>query len=202
MGYTHYFSHKKDITQDAWEKITRDFELLLSALPEHSESAGGGCRDEPLKIASWQKEAPIIDWDDETIAFNGAPEEMSHETMYLGRSKQTTALELELSEKDKIFIFCKTARKPYDLLVCGLLILVNHYAPNAYEIDSDGDAGDWTPALRWVQKICGNPSRTFGLPHAIGTVIPDHPGTTKANLGILEEWLKEKPTKDACSWLH
>ena len=41
--------------------------------------------------------------------------------------------------------FCKTARKPYDLLVCA--VLLSAYNILGYELSSDGGFEDWQPAI-------------------------------------------------------
>jgi len=47
---------------------------------------------------------------------------------------------------------CKTARKPYDFAVCGVLILAYNYLPDIVLVTSDGDAYDWDPALNYVRQ--------------------------------------------------
>lgn len=73
------------------------------------------------------------------IMFNGVGEE-GHETFLL-----------EL--KPKNFEFCKTARKPYDLLVCATLLLAEHHAPGVLEISSDGDREEWSFPLAWARGV-------------------------------------------------
>lgn len=70
------------------------------------------------------------------ITFNGIGD-AAHETMWFDR-------------KGDGFQFCKTARKPYDIAVIALLLLANRYAPEVWDIGSDGDAKDWQPTLDWV----------------------------------------------------
>lgn len=41
------------------------------------------------------------------------------------------------------FTFCKTARKPYDAVVCAVLILAKAYFGKNIEISSDGDWAEW-----------------------------------------------------------
>ena len=65
---------------------------------------------------------------DDIIKFNGI-DDLEHETMIL-------------TKEGVGWSFCKTARKPYDRVVSGLLILVSVTAPNAFRISSDGDIGD------------------------------------------------------------
>jgi len=63
---------------------------------------------------------------EELIRFNGIDED-GHETFYFSAGKED-------------FAFCKTARKPYDVVVCECLLVLNHFIP-ALEINSDGMCG-------------------------------------------------------------
>ena len=68
-----------------------------------------------------------------SIRFNGVGE-LSHETFMVDRIYRD-------------FEFCKTNRKPYDLAVCSVLILVSLYADGG-EISSDG-LGDTYTDSEW-----------------------------------------------------
>lgn len=46
--------------------------------------------------------------------------------------------------------FCKTARKPYDLLVCACLIAATDYL--GYDVSSDGRFKNWKPAIDFYLK--------------------------------------------------
>ena len=51
------------------------------------------------------------------------------------------------------FDFCKTARKPYDVVVCAALLAIKHHQGDNVEIRSDGDFGDeWQPAYRLYRR--------------------------------------------------
>ncbi len=41
------------------------------------------------------------------------------------------------------FNFCKTAYKPYDLLVTAFLIIAKHYLKDSFKVSSDGTNNDW-----------------------------------------------------------
>ncbi|KAH8755044.1 hypothetical protein F5883DRAFT_526574 [Diaporthe sp. PMI_573] len=49
--------------------------------------------------------------------------------------------------------WCKTDRKPYDLIVCATLLRAKHLAPNAVKISSDGDWDDWSEAVATVNSL-------------------------------------------------
>lgn len=54
--------------------------------------------------------------------------------------------------------FCKTNRKPYDILVCFSLLALNHAIdnPDAFSFSSDGDNSDWEEAKELFTKITGS----------------------------------------------
>lgn len=137
MGYTHYFGQNRGATIEEWSAITADVKKLVEkgGVPLWSEY------DEPGT-------APVIDADQ--ILFNGCAED-GHETFYLQRDLYPQ------------FNFCKTVRKPYDLIVCGVLIIAEKHAPGAWDIGSDGSYGEgewqsseWTPAINKVAEILGD----------------------------------------------
>lgn len=45
--------------------------------------------------------------------------------------------------ENKDFNFCKTARKPYDIVVTACLALLKHRLGDAFTVSSDGRANDW-----------------------------------------------------------
>jgi hypothetical protein len=49
--------------------------------------------------------------------------------------------------------FCKTEHRPYDDVVCVLLISYAHHFPGYVEVKSDGDSTDWERAATWYQDI-------------------------------------------------
>lgn len=96
----------------------------------------------PVKIGDGYGEEdgqPVIDSD--LICLNGIGDDV-HESFYLPRD-------------DVKFNFCKTARKPYDLIVTAMLIMADYHAPNAYRIASDGEIGNWQNGLDYATEVLG-----------------------------------------------
>jgi hypothetical protein len=54
--------------------------------------------------------------------------------------------------------FCKTARKPYDILVCVSLLAFNHAFdnPDVFNFSSDGDNAEWEEAKDLFTRITGS----------------------------------------------
>ena len=142
MGYTHYFTPKK-VTQEKWNEFVEECNLLNKNLPTHSESAGGYFKDEKLIICGGNG-ADIPIFNKTEVWFNGDERNgLDHETFYITRNNDDWS-------------FCKTARKPYDLLVCAVLIAAHNIL--GYEVTSDGDLEDWKEAIDlYSEVIYGEP---------------------------------------------
>lgn len=130
MGYTHYFPQKREVTSEEWSRIVGFFGKIMkaSSVPIVREYDEPGT--EP-KVTS------------DEIWFNGVGED-GHETMTLYR-------------KHEGFVFCKTIRKPYDVVVGALLAVAAHVAPGAWDMGSDGDEheDEWQAALDLARKAVG-----------------------------------------------
>lgn len=135
MGYTHHFKQNRTATPEEWARITEDLTEVL----KHT--------DVPL-CYDYDKPNTPPQIDHEAIVFNGLDDD-GHETFFLQR------------EKYPQFNFCKTARKPYDIVVCAALIIAEHHAPGAWDIGSDGDYSDpsddeWGQAFSLVKRVLGD----------------------------------------------
>jgi hypothetical protein len=68
-------------------------------------------------------------------------------------SHETFAIPLRVSHLQD-FDFCKTARKPYDVVVTGVLCIL---AEAGLDVSSDGEAEDWEAGRAWAQGVLGRP---------------------------------------------
>lgn len=129
MGYTHYFDQQKHATPEQWKSICEAFNQMRTA----------ALITEPLPIQLEDDHTgqPLVD--DNFIRFNGIGRN-GHETMVLNRTGRK-------------FQFCKTAQKPYDAAVTATLIIAHHFAPDVWDIASDGDRDDWIPGLALVKRV-------------------------------------------------
>jgi hypothetical protein len=57
--------------------------------------------------------------------------------------------------KDFVFAFCKTAYKPYDLVVTACLIVFKNYFKDNFIVSSDGNDSDWQEAKEICHKVLG-----------------------------------------------
>jgi hypothetical protein len=130
MGYTHYWKTGRDISKAAWSKIARDAKTAIVYVVDNLAQLANEY-DEPGTI-------PAVT--DEFIRFNGVGDE-GHETFRFTRLKTS-------------FEFCKTARKPYDIAVCLILLIAQEHSSNVVA-SSDGDADDWKQAIELFAQIFG-----------------------------------------------
>ena len=127
MGYTHYFEAKRSFTDAEWVSLCAATTTIIAASPAKIV----GENDDPSS-------APEIG--DELIAFNG-PGDDGHETFWLPKLKSG-------------FQFCKTARKPYDVVVVAILCAAQALAPGALRIASDGGSDGMVAGLELARLAC------------------------------------------------
>jgi hypothetical protein len=142
MGYTHYFKHKKT-GKRKWAKIVEDCKKLADNLPE--DVLIDGC-----------SAYPTPQFDSKEIYFNGTDEGfkwIDHKNNKYPKNGHETFVLSQAGSGG--FAFCKTARKPYDLLVCACLLVYKHHSPKTMDLGSDGDSEDWKEAEAFVKKILG-----------------------------------------------
>jgi hypothetical protein len=133
MGYTHYFPQTRDFTDAEWDEIKAAADML--AIPGLAFGWDGRGKPEISDIR---------------ISLNGdAKNGYDHETFEIRK------------EKIESFTFCKTAQKPYDMIVVAILCVCHGIAPGALDISSDGEPQDWFPGLH-VAKTA-NPAAALPL---------------------------------------
>lgn len=141
MGYTHYWTKQRAFTQKEWASLIGITSLLLQKAPGKTATAGGYHKDDPLEIQrDWDDERPP-EVTKERIWFNGAGD-LGHETF-------------ALMQNEVGFNYCKTARKPYDLLCCAVLLAAHEIAPDAIALGTDGEVEDWKPAAEFFEEATG-----------------------------------------------
>jgi hypothetical protein len=161
MGYTHYWYRPETLNAVTFRLFAEDVRQLLAHLPEHSSSAGGYFEDDPLVIRGWNgTEEPEIT--SSLVLFNGDREQdLEHESCYIPRIFEPQTWERPDPEHENMYFqFCKTARKPYDLLVTATLIRFKHHFPEV-DIGSDGYAKDWIEGLKLCTAVFGSASLPF-----------------------------------------
>lgn len=54
----------------------------------------------------------------------------------------------------KGFNFCKTGRRPYDIVVVAILCAINNICGDCFDITSDGDRKDWINGFLLCRDAC------------------------------------------------
>lgn len=111
MGYTHYWT-PQPLDEEAWNRVA---EVARRAIEEAKRDDIKVCYEFDLPSSE-----PLVSG--ETIRFNG-PGDEGHETFSVERSGGA-------------WDFCKTASKPYDTVVCAVLLALRD---EGYTVTSDGD---------------------------------------------------------------
>ena len=123
MGYTHYWTpSKKEASPEVVKQFKDAFQSMLKLVPNTIQTDYFG---------------------DDVIRFNGidhGDEDLSHETM-----------EVRFDGGGE-WNFCKTARKPYDVVVVASLIIAEKLGMIA-SWSSDGDAEDHVEGRNLAEKV-------------------------------------------------
>lgn len=117
---------------------------------------------------------------DGIVRFNGIDDD-GHEPFDIPRVMQRANWQTP-DEYGRLFDFCKTARKPYDTLVCAVLIAFKYHFGDQVAVSSDGSwDGEWYGPSEWNGKewvITGEkqlePEWVNGR-HLYERVFPDRP---------------------------
>lgn len=144
MGYTHYWTQKRDITAREWATATADVHTILKQAQLDGielADAGGEAGTKP-------------DVDAQQFSFNGV-DDAGHETFQINRLIDTRAPRYD--GDNPAWAFCKTAQKPYDTAVTAVLCyLASALAKPAFTVTSDGDVADWQDGLTLARKALPN----------------------------------------------
>jgi len=167
MGYTHYWTYKPNQIKDT-EELRKKFLVarnvikvargIISRNPFiHRGQAGGYYDNVPCIIRGGLGEGrPMIN--ESQVWFNGDGKmNMDHETF---------SIRWYDDSNPNGFGFCKTNRKPYDLLVCVSLLAFQHAFdnPDVFTFSSDGDNAEWQTAKDVFTSITGS---------FVGEIFPD-----------------------------
>jgi hypothetical protein len=141
MGYTHYWYYNP---AKAGEDKEASFSKAVSEIAKYKsllESRGLVVRG-PMGEGAAEVNA-------EVVAYNGDESQgLDHESFYVERDEQRPR---------NGFAFCKTARKPYDTLVClSLMSLFEAFGDReVFSYCSDGDERDWEEACSIYREVNG-----------------------------------------------
>lgn len=126
MGYTHYWSKEGEINPADYKAALKDCVKIIKS--KLDILAGPEATGKP-KVSMG-------------ISFNGKDDE-GHETFSLPPSP----------DQLKKFEFCKTARKPYDVVVTACLARMAEV--KGFGVSSDGNASEWSDGLALASSVLG-----------------------------------------------
>lgn len=143
MGYTHYWRLKKDCKKlSNW--CVNDIKRIVK---KHKDI---------IQYEDDVKKKSVVK--DTLIRFNGIGKE-GHETFYFQVPLKPDEYQ-KFDEKGYLFNFCKTARKPYDIVVCEILLVLKAELGNKMILESDGFSnytcsfdGVWSEAIEEVKQM-------------------------------------------------
>lgn len=152
MGYTHYWTQRRNFTAEEWGTVSGDLRALLNfAENERGIVLADGCGDggtRPDFTKAW-------------IIFNGLGDD-SHESFVVDRIRPPK----EPWEKTRGGGFCKTERKPYDVVTTACLCYLATIA-ETHDASSDGRGRDWVAGLELAQEALPRYANRIDIPMGI-----------------------------------
>ena len=142
MGYTHYWRQKRDFTEQEWIGVARIAKAIF--------------QDQSHIVAGWDGNGdPEVDM--EHISFNGVGRYDSHESCTFTRlmEEKPEWIRQEVYDREGSFNFCKTARKPYDIVVVHLLGYISRVYPDIIVPSSDGGDKVFENLGKTMERLIG-----------------------------------------------
>jgi hypothetical protein len=140
MGYTHYWRFNTP-KRGTTAKIDAAYQTAIkdcTAVIQTYYKANGGLSGFTAHAKPGQYGG---------LEVNGA-RELSHEPMVLR----------EHFKQNESFNFCKTNRKPYDVVVVACLCILQHHLGTNISVSSDGNTLDWVAGLELARRTLKNKS--------------------------------------------
>lgn len=138
MGYTHYWTFQQPKRGDAakvealYQKAVKDCAKIIRT---YYEAFGG--------LSGYTAHTPIGTYGG--ILVNGKGDDAHEDFSLREHFKQNL-------EPDN-WNFCKTARKPYDVVVTACLIVLKHRLGDRIDVSSDGFQHDWEAGLDLAKRV-------------------------------------------------
>lgn len=138
MGYTSYWEYKPEAIEDT-EKLRKMFSKASKQIKKFCDFISKN----DIKICGGLGEGKPI-FNESEVWFNGdASQHLDHETFKIYWSETSNS-------------FCKTNRKPYDVLVCfALLTFAEIFPKEVFNFSSDGTMADeeWQAAVELYESF-------------------------------------------------
>jgi len=139
MGYTHYLTiPKTKPVKGTAERNEKRYQLAIKdcqrIIRRFSKLNGG--------LSGFTAHTKVGKYGG--IEVNGSREN-GHETFILR----------EHFRDNEDFSFCKTAQKPYDVVVVACLTVLQHRLKGAVKVASDGDTKEWEQGVAMAKRVTG-----------------------------------------------
>lgn len=184
MGYTHYWTYKNptialakymnqesdiykldyDQREDAYKSLP-DKNKIIKRIENHVTAFKAIAKDVQLIVDEARKKGIVIcgglgegepNISQTNIWLNGdGSKDLDHETFAVDLFDIGRFNTIEKLKNDEIWAFCKTAHKPYDLVVCASLMAIKHHLKSDFEVSSDGsiEYGEWDIAIKFYEEL-------------------------------------------------
>lgn len=144
MGYTHYWTFKKT---DKTRVLENHYQIAISDCNKVIKYYNRAVKRINEKHYSRLSGYSAFTSDYGGIKFNGVGKFM-HEDFTLREH-----FNQNFENFGKGFDFCKTARKPYDIVGTACLCILKYRLGNAIEVESDGEYLDFNEGLELARKV-------------------------------------------------
>lgn len=162
MGYTHYWEYDPSSAewQDNWNQLASDAEKLAVRFIDDTllDLEGPWVGDNKFGMrgpAQFDNKYIFLnatgDEGHETFILWGSPDE--YLATYDGHSRYDEYKVEQYQKENKIWEFCKTARKTYDSLVTAILIRASVLMPESLTVDSDGSWQEWQEGRNLYEQV-------------------------------------------------
>lgn len=173
MGYTHYWYTNREGDQRAYSEALLDIAEIIrhspvplagnhgDGEPQFTDSYIGfngrddlGCPGASCRYCGGPGATYATDHDQahETCLFETVLSEIKHPS-YESRPDD----ELRFGPGDWHFECCKTAQKPYDVIVTACLARLAECGPRTVVVHSDGEPADWEAGVKLASIMLGRP---------------------------------------------
>lgn len=148
MGYTHYFEYPPTKIDDAtWDRFTAACADIFDAAEARGIPLGDAFGEDEPEVGRRR------------VAFNGA-EPDDYETLAIDRREPDPAesqwrYEQYKERGDRLWLFCKTEHRPYDQVVCAVLLAGAEILPE-FDTWSDGDWSRWIDGRTLFRQALGH----------------------------------------------
>jgi len=166
MGYTHYWERQKRYSRPVFNRICSDMQKLDKSrrheYPRWAVTFGG--KEVILDRGTSNRFVKANDLQSGLLCFNGK-DQFAHEDFYFQRVMgKINSVDQQMATKHPTktttkmyFQFCKTAQKPYDLMVCASLLIMKYHLGDDIIVKSDGSPEDWEHAKDFICERLDRP---------------------------------------------